>query len=177
MADPIWLLYPPPSTLGGPAMATAGALAMAANNEIAASTNSAASQADASASPSSPDPNCKDEECESHKNSRTNQTPNHVYIIRNPDGTIYKYGISGRPLNQNGTSPRANQQINKLNEGIPESAPRHTAEIYRSNIRGRSAALELEKQLVANYKFEYGQLPPGNIRPNPTPQGNPNLPY
>ena len=55
--------------------------------------------------------------CSVHGNSRLSTKPQHGYEIYNKKtGDVGKTGISGQPLNKNGTSPRANTQVNKLNK-------------------------------------------------------------
>ncbi|WP_260865962.1 hypothetical protein [Paenibacillus xylanexedens] len=50
-----------------------------------------------------------------HGNSLSSTNPNHVYVIVDSNGDLVKVGISGQPLNTNGTSPRANIQVSTLN--------------------------------------------------------------
>ena len=50
-----------------------------------------------------------------HGNSLSSTNPNHVYVIVDQDGSMVKVGISGQPLNVNGTSPRANPQVSTFN--------------------------------------------------------------
>ena len=51
-----------------------------------------------------------------HGNSKSSTKMQHGYEIFEIDGgNVVKTGISGQPLNQNGTSPRANRQVTKLN--------------------------------------------------------------
>jgi len=52
---------------------------------------------------------------EPHRNSLNSTAPNHVYVIVDQNGNLVKVGISGQPLNQNGTSPRANPQVAEFN--------------------------------------------------------------
>ena len=52
-----------------------------------------------------------------HGNSKLSAKPQHGYEIYNTEtGDVVKTGISGQKLNLNGTSPRANSQVNKLNK-------------------------------------------------------------
>jgi len=50
-----------------------------------------------------------------HGNSLSSTNPNHVYVIVGQDGNMVKVGISGQPINANGTSPRANPQVSTFN--------------------------------------------------------------
>ena len=49
-------------------------------------------------------------------NSSASTKPQHGYeIYKTADGDVVKTGVSGQPKNVNGTSPRANRQVNKFN--------------------------------------------------------------
>jgi hypothetical protein len=51
-----------------------------------------------------------------HGNSQRSNAAQHVYsIIDTATGDVYKFGISGGALNKNGSSRRANTQVNALN--------------------------------------------------------------
>ena len=54
-------------------------------------------------------------------------------IIDRQTGEVHKYGISGRPLNVNGSSNRANIQVNRLNLG--KSKPRYMVVVIAGGIR------------------------------------------
>ncbi len=112
-----------------------------------------------------------------HGNSKNSTNPQHAYVIvdtanANPQTGEYqvaKVGVSGRPLNQNGTSGRANGQVNKLNN-LPEnisytrttqvnstidcffqgSAPsgRYVPIVIMTDVPGRSAVLDIERELA-----------------------------
>ena len=76
-------------------------------------------------------------------------------------------GISGQPLNANGTSPRANPQVQGTG---------NTALIVETIPQGQGArmkAKQSEHEWVDAYAREHpnGEGPPGNILPQPT---NPN---
>ena len=75
------------------------------------------------------------------------------YVIKDTQkgDIIVKNGISGQPLNKNGSSPRANQQVNELNK-LPGNEGRYKAEVDSQVPEGpgaRQAALEAE-QAVSN---------------------------
>lgn len=47
-----------------------------------------------------------------HANSHENDAEHHLYEIFDVErDNIFKYGICGKPLNADGLSPRANEQI------------------------------------------------------------------
>ncbi len=99
-----------------------------------------------------------------HGNALGSQRPQHLYRIDDMgDIDIYKYGISGKPLNKNGTSRRANSQANKLNRR--EGYTRYIPFVMLRNIPGRAAALAIEYALVCAYNKANGRNPEGNKRP------------
>jgi hypothetical protein len=64
-----------------------------------------------------------------HGNSKDSAKPQHGYeIYEIESGDVAKTGISGQPLNKDGTSPRANKQVNQFNKeaGFDKYAPRVT---------------------------------------------------
>ena len=79
-----------------------------------------------------------------HGNSRTSTKPQHGYEIYDTDtGDVVKTGISGQQLNLNGTSPRANSQVNRLNRMYGEE--KYSARVVINNMPNRAVALEWEK--------------------------------
>jgi len=72
--------------------------------------------------------------------------------------------LSGQKLNKNGTSPRANSQVNKMNRG---QAGRYIAEIVDKNIPGRKAGLKTEQANVNKAAPEGNTL---NKHHKPEPQ-------
>jgi RHS repeat-associated protein len=78
-----------------------------------------------------------------HGNSRVSRRPQHTYeIFETTSGDVVKNGLSGQPLNQNGTSPRANTQVSKFNR--LEGASTYDARVTASGIPGRQKGLECE---------------------------------
>ncbi len=99
-----------------------------------------------------------------HGNSASSTRPQHVYeIVDTHTGQPEKYGISGSPLNQNGSSGRANTQVNAMNRGT--SPGRYIANVLTTNIPGRANALELEKQVVEYVRNVLGFELRGNKLP------------
>ena len=99
-----------------------------------------------------------------HGNSKDSKKPQHLYeITDNEEDDTFKYGISGEELNKNGTSNRANAQVNKLN--LIAGIKKFFAKILNKDIDGRATALELEKQYVQDYFDKHGHNPIGNKRP------------
>lgn len=57
-------------------------------------------------------------------------------------GKIVKNGISSEPLNKDGSSPRANSQVNAANRA--KGWPQYLAEVTHPNIAGRLKAFARE---------------------------------
>jgi len=54
-----------------------------------------------------------------HGNSKTNNALHHLYKISDDfEEDIYKYGISAKELNEDGSSPRANRQVSEFNRVV-----------------------------------------------------------
>jgi len=102
-----------------------------------------------------------------HGNSHASKNPNHVYVIVDTKtGCMMKPGISGRPLNKNGTSPRANQQVNALNK---PQAGRYKAVIVEKN-KTRLQAKATEQKITDKHAARNNGNMPSPIHRNPLPQ-------
>ena len=80
-------------------------------------------------------------------NSKASTRPQHGYEIYDKTKTtknVAKTGISGRPLNKNATSPRANTQVNKFN--AEAGYDQYAARVKVKNVPGRQKALNWEKK-------------------------------
>jgi hypothetical protein len=96
-----------------------------------------------------------------HGNSLDNENDHHLYAINDRErGGLFKYGISGQPLNEDGSSPRANSQVNLFNRVVGWS--RFFAKVLLKGIAGRRKAEEIENQYIDEYKSKNGFPPPGN---------------
>jgi hypothetical protein len=96
-----------------------------------------------------------------HGNSYKNNNKHHLYEIHDRERKgLYKYGISGLPLNKDGSSPRANEQVSLFNRLVGWS--RFFAVVLLRGIMGRKKASEKEDQYINAYKLKHGQKPPGN---------------
>jgi hypothetical protein len=99
--------------------------------------------------------------------------PQHVYEIDriDEDGNRvqHKTGISGRKLNKNGDSPRANQQVRKLNNatGVDGEKVRYEARVVAKDLPGRLAAVTTEQHFVNIQKNEQGKVGKGQDLPLP----------
>ena len=92
-----------------------------------------------------------------HGNSKLSTKPQHRYEIYNTEtGEIVKTGISGRPLNVDGTSSRANTQVNALNREVGSGT--YSARIVEKDLPGRKAALDAEKAASERLRNEGNKL-------------------
>ena len=79
-----------------------------------------------------------------HGNSKLSTKPQHGYETYNIEtGDVVKTGISGQKLNLDGTSPRANSQVNKLNASSGEQI--YGARVVEGYMPNRQAALTWER--------------------------------
>ena len=98
-----------------------------------------------------------------HGNSHENEGEHHLYEIYDEKRKgVYKYGISGKPLNQDRTSPRANEQVRYLNRAVGWC--RYIANILKTCIAGRLKAEMLEREYIEAFLKEKGYRPPGNLK-------------
>ncbi len=96
-----------------------------------------------------------------HGNSKKSKRPHHLYAIEDREKkTTFKYGICGRPLNKDGSSPRANEQVNLFNRVA--GWLRFFASILLKDISGRTKAEEIESAYIDEYEAKHGKKPDGN---------------
>jgi RHS repeat-associated protein len=111
-------------------------------------------------------------------NSKASDRSQHSYdIVRKPGGTdppgVVKVGVSGRPLNQDGTSGRANGQVNKLNAS-EKGKNEYEAVVTKKDVTptktksSRARILDYEKNRAAK-KIDGGQPMDKHQRPRPKP--------
>ena len=101
-----------------------------------------------------------------HGNSKLSPKPQHRYEIYDTEtGDVAKTGISGRPLNQDGTSPRANTQVNAFNREA--GSGKYSARIVEIDTPGRQAALKAEQDATNRLRNEGHSL---NRQKRPQPQ-------
>ncbi|MDH3273691.1 MAG: polymorphic toxin-type HINT domain-containing protein [Gammaproteobacteria bacterium] len=82
--------------------------------------------------------------CVVHGNDKRSMKTQHRYEVADETGDVKKTGISGEPLNKNGTSPRANRQVNEANRA--NDGHTYTATVEENDIPGRRVALDAEQQ-------------------------------
>lgn len=73
-----------------------------------------------------------------------------------------KVGISGKPLNKNNTSPRANAQVNYQNKLA--GYEKYGAKVLVKDMPGRAFALQWEKNAAREY-YDAGYEMPFHRRP------------
>ena len=96
-----------------------------------------------------------------HGNSKQSTKIQHGYEIRSSDG-VEKVGVSGQSLNKNGTSPRANVQVNKLNKA--EGYHKYWAVVKVTGVPGRGQILIWEENMAFHY-HKLGEPMSLHIRP------------
>ncbi len=96
-----------------------------------------------------------------HANSHENDADHHLYQIFDVErNDIYKFGVCGKPLNPDGSSPRANEQVSLFNRVVGMAL--FFGEILMTGISGRKRAEEIEDDFIKDYKRKRGKNPPGN---------------
>jgi len=99
------------------------------------------------------------EDKEPHGNSKKSKKEQHLYeIYDSKSKKTVKYGISGSKLNKDGSSSRANLQINLLNK--LDEYLRYLANVLVTKIKGRKKALETEQQYVNDFATNNNGNPP-----------------
>ena len=97
-----------------------------------------------------------------HANSHENDAKHHLYEIYDVErDNVFKYGICGKPLNTDGTSPRANEQVGLFNRVV--GMARFFAYIIEVDINGRKRAEDIETEYITAFREKFGQNPPGNV--------------
>ena len=92
-----------------------------------------------------------------HANSHENDALHHLYAIFDVErNTIYKYGICGKPLNSDGSSPRANEQTKVYNRVV--GMVRFFSFILLVEIEGRKLAEEIEREYIDAFCKKYYKI-------------------
>lgn len=96
-----------------------------------------------------------------HGNSLHSPNLHHLYeIVDAEENDVFKYGISGDSLLKDGTSARANEQVNLFN--LVVNRVRFYANVLLTDIKGRAEAERLENEYIEAYEKQHGQKPRGN---------------
>lgn len=88
-------------------------------------------------------------------NSKQSTNKQHLYMIQDEKGNIKKVGVSGQPLNKNGTSPRANRQ---LKQGDKPTVLEKEID-GKGSQTARQVVLQKEGQVVEGLKKAGEKLP------------------
>jgi URI fold toxin 2 len=97
-----------------------------------------------------------------HANSHENDALHHLYEIFDVErGYVFKFGICGKPLLEDGSSIRANEQVALFNRVVGMS--RFFPSVLVIDIQGRKKAEEIEEDFICNFIEKYGFNPPGNL--------------
>lgn len=100
-----------------------------------------------------------------HRNSHENKDPHHLYeIYDKEEQEVFKYGISGDPIGEDGLSRRIRRQLNLLN--LAAGWLRYFARILLKCISGRFRAEEIEDEYIDKFEKEHQRMPRGNRRKN-----------
>jgi RHS repeat-associated protein len=95
-----------------------------------------------------PSPQPKPKKC-GHGNSTDSTSAQHGYVIIDTWNNKYKIGVSGQPLNLDGSSPRANQQVNAWN-AEPGNTGRYKAIVQKKIPSGCDARTDILKWEAVN---------------------------
>ncbi|MCB1159045.1 MAG: hypothetical protein H7A25_12735 [Leptospiraceae bacterium] len=97
-----------------------------------------------------------------HGNSKQSAKEHHLYeIVNSETNELLKYGISGKLLNSDGSSPRANEQLKQFN--IAAGWLKFFSNILLFGIPGRLEAKRIEKEYIQKYIEKNGKRPDGNL--------------
>lgn len=85
----------------------------------------------------------------------------HLYeIINSEENDVLKYGICGKPLRDDGKSPRAEEQVRFLNRIA--GWLQYFSRVILTKIKGRKKAEEIEEEYIQEYAKIHGHRPKGN---------------
>lgn len=96
-----------------------------------------------------------------HGNAKKNPGIYHLYeIIDKDSGLVFKYGISGDPIDSDGLSKRLREQVEYANLIVGWN--RFFGRIVQPKIKGNAAARILEDEFIEQFFEENGKYPIGN---------------
>lgn len=96
-----------------------------------------------------------------HRNSNQNEGIHHLYEIWDKgEDTLFKYGISDDPIEEDNLSDRIRDQLYYLNLSV--GWVRYTGRIILTNISGRLLAKQIEEEHIEAYFNNHGKYPRGN---------------
>lgn len=96
-----------------------------------------------------------------HGNHKKNSKPHHLYeILDLLEDDVFKYGISGDPIDKDGLSKRLREQVELFN--LVTNWYRFEGHIIIKDIEGNKAARLLEDAYIEVYQKLKGRKPRGN---------------
>lgn len=96
-----------------------------------------------------------------HGNSHKNKREHHLYAIHDvEEDDIFKYGISSKPIGEDGYSKRMREQVDFLNRAVGWF--RFFGEVLVRGIQGRTKARQLEDKFIEAYREKLERNPRGN---------------
>ncbi len=96
-----------------------------------------------------------------HGNSNKSNKEHHLYAIYDlEEEDVFKFGISDKPVGEDGYSLRMREQVNYLNKAV--GWMRYVAEVLVSRIIGRKKARQIENEYIDAYHAKHGRNPRGN---------------
>lgn len=100
-----------------------------------------------------------------HDNSHDNDKPHHLYEIWDEtEAETFKYGVSAKPIGEDGLSSRMREQLTLLN--LATNILRYIGRILHFNIPGREEAERMEDEYIDAFEEKYGRKPRGNRKRN-----------
>ncbi len=96
-----------------------------------------------------------------HGNSHQNLKIHHLYeVFDTEDKMTYKFGISDKPIGEDGLSSRLRDQLALFNNVV--GWLRFVGRIIITGILGRKKAEEIENEHILEHEKKYGHRPRGN---------------
>lgn len=96
-----------------------------------------------------------------HGNDHRNNKEHHLYaILDTEEDDLYKYGISDKPIGEDGLSSRIRDQLALFNNVV--GWIRFVGIIILTGIIGRKKAEEVENEHIVKYEKKHGRKPRGN---------------
>ncbi len=90
-----------------------------------------------------------------HSNSHENQEFHHLYALDDTENeSVFKYGISDDPIEEDGISKRIRSHLNLYN--LIAGTLRFVGRIIEVNIPGRKAAEQTENDYNEKHYYKYG---------------------
>ena len=97
-----------------------------------------------------------------HGNSNKNNKEHHLYgVYDSEEDDLFKYGISDKPIEEDGYSSRMREQVDYLNRAV--GWIRFFAKVLIKGIMGKGQARKIEDEHVDDYRQKYGRNPRGNV--------------